>query len=245
MALVLREMSSTYGRSPGGYLWQILEPAAGIMLLTLIFSLGFRSPALGSNFAIFYASGLLPFLMPLNVSSRVSGSLTYSKPLLGYPRVTILDAVMARFILNTATQVLTSILVFVFILSFWDTGTILYLPSILLGYSMGVALALGVGVMNCYLFQQLPLWRSVWSVINRPLLLISGVIFLRESMPEPYGTWMEWNPYLHVVSAVRRGFYYGYEAEYVDPLYVFGVSGMMFIVGFALLRRYHRDLMER
>ena len=35
-ALVLREMSTTNGRSPGGYLWAILEPAAGIALLTIV-----------------------------------------------------------------------------------------------------------------------------------------------------------------------------------------------------------------
>ena len=38
-ALVMREMSSTYGKSTGGYLWVILEPIAGIVLLTVIFSI--------------------------------------------------------------------------------------------------------------------------------------------------------------------------------------------------------------
>ena len=44
VALVMREMSTTYGRSALGYLWAILEPVAGIMLLTAIFSLAFRAP---------------------------------------------------------------------------------------------------------------------------------------------------------------------------------------------------------
>ena len=53
LALILREMSSTHGKSPGGYLWMVLEPALGIALLSAIFSLGFRSPRLGTNFPIF------------------------------------------------------------------------------------------------------------------------------------------------------------------------------------------------
>ena len=32
IALMLREMATTYGRSPGGYLWVMLEPIAGIAL---------------------------------------------------------------------------------------------------------------------------------------------------------------------------------------------------------------------
>ncbi|WP_373355274.1 ABC transporter permease [Pseudoroseicyclus sp. CXY001] len=245
MALILREMSSTYGRSPGGYIWVILEPVGGVLLLSLIFSLGFRSPALGSNFAIYYATGLLPFSMTLTVSSKVQQSLGYSKQLLGYPRVTILDAMLARFFLNTLTQILTSMIVLIAILSIWDTGTILDLPPIVLGYSMGMALAMGLGTLNCYLIARLALWRTVWALITRPLVLISGVIFLHEGMPEPYKSWIEWNPFLHVVGEVRHGFYFGYDASYVDPVYVFSVAGMCWLVGFTLLRRYHRDLLER
>jgi hypothetical protein len=43
-ALILREMATTYGRSPGGYLWAVLEPVAGVALLSLVFSLALRNP---------------------------------------------------------------------------------------------------------------------------------------------------------------------------------------------------------
>ena len=82
VALMLREMATTYGRSPGGYIWAVLEPAAGIALLTAIFSLGFRSPPIGSNFPIFYATGLVPFLAFIDVTNKTAASVTFSKPLL-------------------------------------------------------------------------------------------------------------------------------------------------------------------
>ena len=63
LALMLREMSTTYGRSPGGYLWAILEPAGGIAMMSVAFGLVLRSPSLGTNFPIFYATGYLPFMM--------------------------------------------------------------------------------------------------------------------------------------------------------------------------------------
>ena len=61
-ALVVREMSTRFGRSWGGYLWAIVEPVGGILLLTFIFSLALRKPPLGTNFALFYASGMVPVL---------------------------------------------------------------------------------------------------------------------------------------------------------------------------------------
>ena len=72
LALILREMAATYGRSPGCYVWAILEPVLGIALLSAVFALGFRTPQLGTNFALFFASGLMPFVMFTTVAARVS-----------------------------------------------------------------------------------------------------------------------------------------------------------------------------
>ena len=59
-ALVVREMSTKFGRSWGGYIWAIAEPLGGILLLTIAFSFAFRKPPLGSNFALFYATASSP-----------------------------------------------------------------------------------------------------------------------------------------------------------------------------------------
>ena len=37
VALMLREIATTYGRSPGGYVWALADPILGIALLTLVF----------------------------------------------------------------------------------------------------------------------------------------------------------------------------------------------------------------
>ncbi len=55
-ALVLREMSTTYGRSAIGYLWAFIEPTAGLVLLTLVMSIIVVAPPIGTSFALFYAS---------------------------------------------------------------------------------------------------------------------------------------------------------------------------------------------
>ncbi len=243
-ALILREMSATYGRSPGGYLWAILEPAAGIFLLVLIFSTGFRTPPLGTNFAIFYASGILPFFMFLYVTNRVAQAINYSRQLLTYPRVTYIDAILARLILAALTQVLVSIILFTVILSLFDTRTTLVLSRLVHAYAMALSLALGVGLLNAVLFTRFPIWQQVWSVFTRPLVLVSGVIFLHDRVPEPYRAWLEWNPLVSVTGEARRAFYYSYTGDYVSPGYVFAVALLTGVLGLLFLRRYYRDLME-
>lgn len=243
-ALILREMTSTYGRKPGGYLWAVLEPVAGIALLTWIFSLGFRHPALGTDFAMFYASGMIPFWMFIQVSTRMAQSLRYSRQLLAYPRVTVVDALVARYLLNVMLQLLIAYIVLGGIRMINDTGTTLVLPRIALGFAMAAALAAGVGAFNCVLMTAFPLWQTAWGILTRPLVLMSGVIFMLETIPEPWRGYLAWNPLTHVVAEVRAGFYFGYHPDYVAPGYVFGVSLVLLAVGLLLTWRFHREALE-
>ena len=71
-ALILREMATTHGKSPGGFLWAIAEPVAAIALLSFAFSLIFVAPPLGRDFALFYATGFLPFFLFLDVSQKIT-----------------------------------------------------------------------------------------------------------------------------------------------------------------------------
>ncbi len=244
-ALMLREMTSTYGRSPGGYIWAVLEPALGLLVITLIFSIGFRSPKLGTNFAIFYASGLLPFFMFMNVSMKVQQSINFSKQLLSYPRVTFVDALLARLFLTIIIQSIVGVLIFTFIRTMYETRTILDLGHILNAYAMATAIGMGVGMLNCVLVSRQAIWASIWSVITRPLILISGVIILHDTIPQPYRDWLSWNPLVHVVGESRRGFYYSYSADYVDVAYAYGFALVTAMIGLRFLKTYYRDLLER
>jgi capsular polysaccharide transport system permease protein len=244
VALMLREMTTTYGRSPGGYAWAVIEPVAAIALLTWVFALILRQPPLGTNFAMFYATGWLPFHVFLVVSQRTSQALGYSKHLLAYPRVTILDALLARFLLNLMLQLLVSCIVLAGIRLVYETGTTLVLSSILLAYAMAAALAAGIGVLNCFLFSRFPLWQNLWGILMRPVAIISGVMILIESLPDPWSSYLAWNPLAHVVAETRRGFYYGYHPDYVAPAYVFGVALVAGTVGLLFLWRYHRHIRE-
>ena len=243
LALMLREMATSYGRSPGGYLWAVLEPVGGIAILTLIFSFGFSAPSLGTNFPIFYATGLLPFMMFNSVCNRVSTALLFSKSLLAYPAVTFVDALLARFLVNTVTQAMVAYVVFGGILMMYDTRT---LPApLLIAQSLGLtaALALGVGTLNAYLIARFAVWQIIWSILTRPLFLISGIFFLFNAMPHPMRDVIWFNPLVHVVGIMRAGFYPTYNAQYTSTTYVLMVSLVTFAVGLMLLRRSHRDFL--
>jgi len=244
IALMLREMSTRYGRSPGGYLWALLEPLGGIIVLSIGFSLFMRTPALGNSFILFYATGMMPFTLYNSVAAAIASSLGFSRPLLRYPSVTWVDAILARFLLNTLTNMMVIYLLFTGILVIAQTGSVLSFDAILEALVLCALLGLGVGTMNCLLSGLYPIWSMVWSIITRPLFLASGVLMTMEQMPRQVQDILWYNPLIHIIGLMRRGFYPMYNADYVSAAYVMSVSLILCALGLVLLMRYHKDILN-
>ncbi|HFQ15233.1 MAG TPA: sugar ABC transporter permease [Rhodobacteraceae bacterium] len=245
VALILREMSTRYGRTPGGYLWGLVEPLAAIMILSVAFSLVMRTPRLGTSFILYYATGYMAFNLYQVLSNTISKAINFSKPLLKYPAVTWVDAVFARFLLNSLTSLLITVILLSGILAVVDNHTVLNFPRIVEALSLAMILGLGVGVLNCALSGLFPLWEIVWSILTRPLFLASGVIFLYDAMPQLAREVLWYNPLIHVVGRMRTGFYSTYTAPYVNEIYVLAIALACLALGLILLGRYHREILNR
>lgn len=243
-ALLLREMSSRYGRTPGGYLWAILEPLGMIMILSIGFSLLLRSPSLGSSFLLFYATGFLPFNLYQSISAMVARSLRFSRPLLAYPSVTWVDAILARFLLNLLTASMVAFILLTAILLIIDEGVVLVAGQIILAMGLAALLGLGVGVMNSVLMGLYPTWDVIWSIITRPLFLMSGVIYIYEDLPKLAQDILWYNPLMHITGVMRTGFYPMYSPDYISLSFVVYVAVSLLAMGLVLLRRYYRVILN-
>lgn len=244
IALILREMSTRYGRSPGGYVWAVLEPMGAILLLSIGFSLLVRAPSLGNNFFLFYASGYLTFNMYQQLSITIARSVMFSKPLLFYPAVTWADAVLARFILNALTSAMVSIIILILIFALLQTRTNIDIGPVLLSLLLATLLGGGVGVMNCALSGLYPTWDLIWSIATRPLFIGSAIFYIYEDMPRTVQEVLWYNPLVHISGLMRSGIYPTYVPEYVSLPFVMICSLATMVLGLLLLYRHHRTILE-
>jgi len=242
-ALILREMASRYGRSPGGYVWAVLEPLGMIIFMSIGFSLLVRSPAMGTSFLLFFGTGFVPFNLYMSISNPVSRTLTYSSALLSYPVITWVDAILARFILNTLTGFMVSFLMLALIIATLDTPILLDVAPAMTSISLAALLGLGVGALNCALIGKVAVWEKFWTIFTRPLFLISGIIIRYEDMPDGLQNILWYNPLIHIIGHMREGFYPTYEADYFSASYVIFISLITLFLGTVLLGRYHREIL--
>ena len=244
-ALMLREMVTTYGRSPGGYIWAVLEPVAAIALLSFAFSLAFRSPTLGISFPLFYATGYLPFMLFQDVSLKTATAIRFSRPLLNFGALTLIDVIAARFLLNLFTHLFVAILVFSGLFLLFETRASLSFPIVAGAFGLAALMAAGVGLINAYLFLAFPAWERLWQVASRPLFIMSGVFFIFEDLPQEIKGFLWFNPLFHITGEMRRGFYPTYTADYVSAVFVAGVGLGLGCFGLLLLTRQSDGLVHK
>jgi capsular polysaccharide transport system permease protein len=241
-ALIMREMTTRYGRNAGGYIWALLEPAATIALLSAVFSFIARHPALGNHFPVFFATGYMAFHLYLDTSRAVSSAVTANRALLTFPRVTIVDTVIARFALQLLTSIFVTALILGGLLTVFDEPVILRFEFIALSIGLAGFFGLSMGLFNCITFAYSSTWRTVFDVLNRPMFLISGIFFLYEDLPRVVQELLWWNPLIHVTALMRVGFYPTYEANFASPAYVVICATVPFLIGVMLMRAMRNTL---
>jgi len=244
-ALVMREMTSRYGRNAGGYVWAVIEPAGTVLLLTLAFTVIARYPPLGSDFALFFATGYLAFHVYLDISRAVGLAVRTNRNLLQFPVITILDTIIARFLLQAVTSVTSfAVIVGAFALAS-DTAIGLDVGQIALALALAALLGLGVGAVNNALFALSSTYEQVFGIVNRPLFLVSGVFFIVEQLPPNLQAVAWWNPLIHVTAIMRRGFYPFYEGDFVAPGAVALFGAALLALGALLTRAMRARLLEQ
>ena len=243
-ALIIREMITRYGRSAGGYVWAIIEPAATIALLTVVFSQIARHPSLGTNFPIFFASGYLAFHIYKDISQAVSVAVQSNRSLLTFPRISMLDVIIARFWLQLATSITVFAIIMTALITYFGLHAPLDFVSIFRAIFYAALLGVGIGALNCVLFAFSPTYQRVFNIVNRPLFLISGIFFIFEDIPADLQAVLWWNPLIHLTATMRQGFYPEYHAAFVSPVFILTVALTTLMLGILLLRLLRGKVLE-
>lgn len=243
-ALVIREMTTRFGNKIGGYLWAIVGPVAFILMLSFLFSAFARTPPLGRSFILFYATGYLPYGVFQTISSRVAASVQSNRALLNYPIVAPLDTIVARSLLELSTQFVVFTMILTAISFLIPDFPSIQFARLFGATAIAVALGFGVGSINCVLFQLSGLYERVYSIATRPLLLISGVMFIPESIPHPFRDYLLWNPLAHVIGLFRQAFYPAYRAFYLDIPWLVSISLGTIVLGLGLLHIFGQQIRE-
>jgi capsular polysaccharide transport system permease protein len=236
-ALLLRELSSTFGKNRGGFVWALVEPIAHLLVPVFIFTFIRQRLIPGVEYPVFLVYGFLPFLLFKSICLQIVNGVNSTKGLLGYRQVLLMDVFVAKAMAYAAIQAV----VFAIVL----TGLALLgfdvLPPRPLELAVILALtvlfAFGLGLVLAAVASLIPDARSVVKIMFMPLYFISGILFPVTRFPDEWMQRMAFNPVLHLVELSRSMGVEGYEPfKYLSPEYPITLAFTLTVLGLMLYR---------
>lgn len=205
-ALLQRDLKARFeGRWLGG-LWALFEPLAHVVMLMVMFGYIRNRVVPGMPFPLFLVTGLIPFLIFRNLTTRIMGAVDGARGLFGYRQVKPIDVMVSR----GAMEVLIYSAIFVVFLVALGWAGLPWFPDrplhLAVASTVLIILGFGLGVTLAVVTDDFPQLRVFVRLMFMPLYLLSGVIFPLHAMPADFLPWLLWNPLLHLVEIHRGDF---------------------------------------
>lgn len=231
-SLILRETRATFGTSRLGYLWALITPVAGILVLVVIFSFAGRLPSpYGGSLALFLALGLLTLQFYTELASKLMTVFSANQALLTYPPIKAVDTVLARFILISLTYLLIN-MIFVIGLVWFDLADWPAHPhQLFLAFLCTAGIGLGIGTLNAIISSFFTSWQHINALINRPLFFISGIFYLPSALPPNVRNILQWNPVMQLIEWMRTGYYPDYNSLVLNIEYICVIMTVLIFLG--------------
>jgi capsular polysaccharide transport system permease protein len=236
-ALLLRELSSRFGKSRGGFLWVLLEPIAHLVIPILIFGFIRQRLVPGIEYPVFLVYGFLPFLLFKAICLQIVDGVAASQGLLSYRQVLLMDVFVAKAMAHWVIQavVFSIVLTGLAILGY---DVVPPRPVELAGVlALTTLLAFGLGVVFAAIASLVPDARPVIHVMFMPLYFASGILFPVTRFSDEWVRWLAINPVLHLVELTRVMGVDRYDPmKYTTSAYPIALALVATIVGLMLYR---------
>lgn len=238
-ALILRDMTSSFGDRRLGYIWGLIGPVLLVCTLILVFTVRGRQGSPLLPLMVFIATGFPMFFAFNNMWTAATGTATGG--LMMFPQITHLDLLLSKIILELATQTAAFVVI--------ATGFVLIGDAPIPGDPMNLLFAfwgvlwlgVAVGLFHMAIRRVFPIFDFFLTPIKRLGVFISGVIFTAADLPSWALPYFSWNPVFRAIEIARTSWYPSYRSPIYDPMFIIVIAVFLTALGITaerITRRY-------
>ena len=243
-ALILRDIKTRFGSSEWGFLIAIAWPLSHVLLLLIMYVGMGRIAPYGDSTALWFATGVVPF-MAFNYMSRfIMLGIVLNRPLLSFPVVKITDILFARAIVEVLNAAVIILILFAI---FWTCG-IDFMPLDIVQAALALLsmmlLGMSFGIINGIIAAAIPFWITGYALVQIILWVSSGVMFVPDALPAPLKEALAYLPTLQGVEWMRSAYYEGYGGSILDKTYLISFGVVSLFIGLAMERMLRGKMLQ-
>lgn len=214
-ALMLRELTTRFGRENIGFLWVMVEPMLFALLVGLMWRFMKGPLEFGVDIVAFTVSGYIPLVLFRSVINRSIMSFTANGSFMYHRQIHVLDILLVRFLIELIGHMMAYLFIALFLGAFgmfplpYDVG------FVLLGAAYYAFFTFAVALVIAPLSELSAVLEKITPVATYLMVPFSGAFYLVNSLSPTAASVVLYSPPVHGMEMMR----YGLFGPFVDPHY--------------------------
>jgi len=242
-ALIMREMTTRYGRQGLGFAWLIAEPLMFCFGVLVLWTATKPAYEHGIRLAPFVMTGYMSLILTRHMIGLLATALQANLGIMYHRQIAPMHIFVSRILLELGGATAAFFIVYVVLLAL---GQVDPPHDYLLLYSGWLLLAwvsIGFSLILTGLAMRYDLMERLVGLISYSLIPISGVFFMVAWLPASYRPIYLLIPFVHGVEMIRAATFGEFVPTYYNPAYALFVGTIFNILGLLIISA-SRDRIE-
>lgn len=216
-ALMLRELTTRFGRENIGFLWIMVEPLLFAVLVGILWRVMKGPEEYGVDIVAFVVSGYIPLVLFRSSLSRSVSAFTANGSLLYHRQIKILDIILVRFFIELIGHMMAYLFIALTLFSLGWFPPPHDIGFLLLGWGYYALFSLSVCLVVAPLSEMSDVLEKFMPVAAYLMVPFSGAFFIVSALTKEGATFVLYSPPVHGMEMMR----YGVFGPSIDPHYDF------------------------
>lgn len=241
-ALMLRELTTRFGRENIGFLWIMAEPLLFAILVGLLWRAIKGPEEYGVSIIAFVVTGYIPLVLFRSSVSRAVASFSANGSLMYHRQIKILDLILVRFFLEFIGHMMAYAFVTLVLGLFGQFPWPYDFGYLMLGWFYYALFSFSITIIVAPLSETSEVLEKVMPVLTYLMIPFSGAFYFVSALPAGAAEFVLYSPPVHGMEMMR----YGVFGPSIDPQFEYGYplafSLVATVIGLVACRIIRKDL---
>lgn len=241
-ALMIRELTTRFGRENIGFLWIMGEPLLFAGLVALIWHFLHGETEHGIGITAFVVTGYIPITMFRHGVNRSVVVFTANSSILYHRQVKILDFVIVRFLIEMVGGMMAFVFSAAILMAFGQFPVPADIGMAIAGWMIYAFFSFSLCLVIAPLSEMSDVLEKFVPVTTYVMIPFSGLFTLASWLTPRMRDYLLWSPFVTGMEMLRKGIWGDLITAYYYPWYTIGCSAVLTMIGLILCRRVRRTL---
>lgn len=241
-ALLIRELTTRFGRENIGFLWAMAEPLLFGGLVSILWYYSHGPTEHGISVFAFVATGYIPITLFRHSVSRSILVFSVNQSLLYHRHIKIIDFILARFIIEFLGGMMAYFFMAIVLIAFDQFPIPEDIGLLIAGWAVYSLFCLSLCLVLAPLSETSELMEKFVPVTTYIMIPFSGLAYLVDWLTPNVREFMLLSPFVNGMEMMRKGIWGKEIVAHYNVWNPIGCSVVLLVIGLIMCRRIRRKL---